>query len=87
MPSFFQNIYLISFRGEKMSKQIWKCVWLMAVLSMVLAACGSASPATSANANAPITVWIDQPRQPAIDAFIKANPADASLIKGCGRRP
>ena len=31
--------------------------------------------------NAPITVWIDQPRQPAIDAFLKANPADASLIK------
>src|SRR5271157_4349257 len=33
------------------------------------------------NDNAPITVWIDQPRQPAIDAFLKANPADASLIK------
>jgi ABC-type glycerol-3-phosphate transport system substrate-binding protein len=33
------------------------------------------------NDNAPITVWIDQPRQPAIDAFIKANPQDASLIK------
>ncbi len=31
--------------------------------------------------NAPITVWIDQPRQPAIDAFLKANPQDASLIK------
>jgi multiple sugar transport system substrate-binding protein len=30
---------------------------------------------------APITVWIDQPRQPAIDAFLKANPQDASLIK------
>ena len=33
------------------------------------------------NDNAPITVWIDQPRQPALDAFLKANPADASLIK------
>ena len=33
------------------------------------------------NDNAPITVWIDQPRQPAIDAFLKANPQDASLIK------
>jgi hypothetical protein len=31
--------------------------------------------------NAPITVWIDQPRQPAIDAFIKANPDKANLIK------
>ena len=31
--------------------------------------------------NAPITVWIDQVRQPAIDAFLKANPDKASLIK------
>jgi len=89
-----------------MSKQIWKFVLLLTVISMALAACGS--PATSAapqvvtqivagtaqvvtatpqptanpyNDNAPITVWIDQPRQPAIDAFIKANPDKANLIK------
>ena len=44
----------------------------------------TATPAPTQNPyndNAPITVWIDQPRQPAIDAFLKANPADASLIK------
>ena len=44
----------------------------------------TATPAATANPyddKAPITVWIDQPRQPAIDAFLKANPADSSLIK------
>ncbi|HUH97793.1 MAG TPA: extracellular solute-binding protein [Anaerolineales bacterium] len=88
-----------------MFKQIWKYVWLMVVMSMVLAACATASPAAPAvvtqmvagtpvvvtatpaatqspyDDNAPITVWIDQPRQPAIDAFLKANPDKASLIK------
>jgi multiple sugar transport system substrate-binding protein len=29
----------------------------------------------------PITVWIDQPRQPAIDAYIKAHPGTDKLIK------
>jgi multiple sugar transport system substrate-binding protein len=29
----------------------------------------------------PITVWIDQPRQPAIDAYKKAHPGTANLIK------
>jgi ABC-type glycerol-3-phosphate transport system substrate-binding protein len=45
----------------------------------------SATPAAAASPqgdpNAPITVWIDQPRQPAIDAYIKAHPDKASLIK------
>ncbi len=41
-------------------------------------ACTNANPYDD---NAPITVWIDQPRQPAIDAFLKANPDKASLIK------
>ena len=44
----------------------------------------TATPEATANPyddNAPITVWIDQPRQPAIDAFLKANPDKASLIK------
>jgi ABC-type glycerol-3-phosphate transport system substrate-binding protein len=31
--------------------------------------------------NAPITVWIDQDRQPYIDAYKKANPDKASLIQ------
>ena len=30
----------------------------------------------------PITVWIDQPRQPAIDAYIAAHPDKAGLING-----
>ena len=30
-----------------MSKQIKKCIWLMAVLSIALAACATASPARS----------------------------------------
>ena len=89
-----------------MSKQIWKCVLLLTVISMALAACGSpsapaapqvvtqivagtaqvvtATPQATANPyndNAPITVWIDQPRQPAIDAYIKAHPDKANLIK------
>jgi ABC-type glycerol-3-phosphate transport system substrate-binding protein len=44
----------------------------------------TATPAPTANPyddNAPITVWIDQPRQPQIDAYIKAHPDKASLIK------
>ena len=87
-----------------MFKQIWKYVWLMVVMSMVLAACASqppqqvvvtqivngasvvvtATPAATQSPyddNAPITVWIDQPRQPAIDAYIKAHPDKANLIK------
>jgi ABC-type glycerol-3-phosphate transport system substrate-binding protein len=31
--------------------------------------------------NAPITVWIDQPRQPMIDAYVKAFPDKGKLIK------
>ena len=62
-------------------KKFVSVLFALVLVSGLLAACGSASPATSANANAPITVWIDQARQPMIDAFLKANPADASLIK------
>jgi len=62
-------------------KKFVSVLFALVLVSGLLAACGSASPTTSANANAPITVWIDQARQPMIDAFLKANPADASLIK------
>ena len=57
------------------------------VVTQIVAGTPMVVTATSAptvnpyNDNTPITVWIDQPRQPAIDAFLKANPADASLIK------
>jgi ABC-type glycerol-3-phosphate transport system substrate-binding protein len=35
----------------------------------------------AAAAESPITVWIDQPRQPMIDAYLKAFPDKAKLIK------
>ncbi len=44
----------------------------------------TATPEATANPyddNAPITVWIDQDRQPMIDAYLKANPDKANLIK------
>ncbi|MGA3056928.1 MAG: hypothetical protein ABSE70_02650 [Candidatus Limnocylindrales bacterium] len=47
----------------------------------------SAAPTTATSAapsidmTTPITVWIDQPRQPAIDAYIAAHPAAKSAIK------
>jgi ABC-type glycerol-3-phosphate transport system substrate-binding protein len=41
----------------------------------------AATPTPLGDPNAPITVWIDQPRQPAIDAYVKAHPDKASLIK------
>ena len=60
-------------------KKFVSVLFALVLTSGLLAACGS--PAPAANTNAPITVWIDQVRQPMIDAFLKANPADASLIK------
>jgi ABC-type glycerol-3-phosphate transport system substrate-binding protein len=44
----------------------------------------TATPEATANPydeTAPITVWIDQDRQPMVDAYLKANPDKASLIK------
>ena len=41
----------------------------------------TAAPAVTMDTTTPITVWIDQPRQPAIDAFIKANPAAKNAVK------
>ncbi len=58
---------------------------LMAVV--VLAGCGSstASNASGGNggsdSNATVTVWIDQDRQPAYDAYVKAHPDKANLLK------
>jgi len=52
--------------------------------SLVATAVATAAPALAQGAtddNAPITVWIDQPRQPMIDAYLKANPDKAKLIK------
>ncbi|MHB8626991.1 MAG: hypothetical protein ACYDEO_12395 [Aggregatilineales bacterium] len=42
---------------------------LFVVASLVLSVMATAMPASAqANSNSPITVWIDQPRQPMIDA-------------------
>ncbi len=44
----------------------------------------TATPAPTANPyddNAPITVWIDADRQPAFDAYVKAHPDKANLLK------
>jgi ABC-type glycerol-3-phosphate transport system substrate-binding protein len=47
----------------------------------------TAAPAASAAASpqgdptAPVTVWIDQDRQPAFDAYVKAHPDTANLLK------
>ena len=42
------------------------------------------TPAPTANPyddNAPVTVWIDADRQPAFDAYVKANPEKGKLLK------
>jgi uncharacterized lipoprotein YajG len=44
----------------------------------------TATPAPTQNPyddNAPITVWIDADRQPAFDAYVKAHPDKAKLLK------
>ena len=46
------------------------------ILASLLGAASSAAAAES-----PITVWIDQPRQPMVDAYLKAFPDKAKLIK------
>jgi ABC-type glycerol-3-phosphate transport system substrate-binding protein len=62
-------------------KNIWMTLGLLVVVSMVLAACAApAAPASQYDDNAPITVWIDADRQPAVDAYVKAFPDKAKLI-------
>jgi ABC-type glycerol-3-phosphate transport system substrate-binding protein len=70
-------------------KQSVKFISLLILFALVLGACapGTAAPAvgdqskTEGDANAPITVWIDTTRQAAVDAYKKANPDKAALIK------
>jgi ABC-type glycerol-3-phosphate transport system substrate-binding protein len=57
-----------------MSTRIVSYAGLLALLSLLGAASASA-------AESPITVWIDQPRQPMIDAYLEAFPDKAKLIK------
>lgn len=69
-------------------KQLWKvCSLLVGAMIFMNGCVPSASPAapaggaTTSDAQAPITVWIDTTRQAAVDAFKKANPDKADLIK------
>ncbi len=55
---------------------------LVLILSMVGTLIFATTPARAqTDDNAPITVWIDQDRQPSIDAYVKANPDKGKLIK------
>ena len=57
---------------------------LLVVVSLLATFAVTFTPTSAQSAtddNAPITVWIDQPRQPMMDAYLKANPDKASLIK------
>src|SRR6478672_589863 len=54
---------------------------LIIVVSLLATALAISAPALAQDDNAPITVWIDQPRQPMIDAYIKAFPDKGKLIK------
>ena len=58
-----------------MFTRLMRVAALLSLVSLVMAA-GAAAAAES-----PITVWIDQPRQPMIDAYLKAFPDKAKLIK------
>lgn len=65
-------------------KQLWQLFSLLVALIFVVSACApAAAPAGEVKSDdkAPITVWIDTTRQAAIDAYKKANPDKAALIK------
>jgi len=54
-----------------------KKVFLLFVVIALLTSIGF----VNAQDDKPITIWIDTTRQAAVDAFVKANPDKASLIK------
>src|SRR5689334_2875547 len=69
-------------------KRLWKLCSLLVGVVLLLNACapsaapaGGSSGATTSDTQAPITVWIDTTRQAAVDAYKKANPDKAALIK------
>jgi multiple sugar transport system substrate-binding protein len=66
-----------------MLKHVWKYVGLFVLVAILVVACGKTeAPAEiTYDENAPITVWIDQDRQPYIDAYKAANPDKADLIE------
>jgi len=74
-------------------KRLWKLFSLLVgvvIISGCVPSGGSSAPAagsssgssaTTGNSQTPITVWIDTTRQAAVDAYKKANPDKAALIK------
>jgi ABC-type glycerol-3-phosphate transport system substrate-binding protein len=58
-----------------MSVQSMKCAGRLALAAFL------ATTGVAAAAEGPITVWIDQPRQPMVEAYLKAFPDKAKLIK------
>jgi len=63
---------------NRMTKSL--CIRISTVFALLLAVLGSAVVPAAAQ-DTPITVWIDTPRQPAMDAYKKAFPEKAKLIK------
>ena len=60
-----------------MKGNLMKKVFLLFVVTALLTSIGF----VNAQDDKPITIWIDTTRQAAVDAFVKANPDKASLIK------
>src|SRR5579871_5540367 len=54
---------------------------VFAVSLLLVISLSAAFTARAQTAGSPITVWIDSTRQAAVDKYLAANPADASLIK------
>ncbi len=65
---------------KKFASRLFSLFMVAALMTTVLATLTPAS-AQGGDDTAPITVWIDQPRQPMIDAYLKAFPDKAKLIK------
>ena len=60
-----------------MKGKLMKKVFLSVLVFVLLTSIGL----VTAQDDKPITIWIDTTRQAAVDAFVKANPDKASLIK------
>ncbi len=58
-----------------------RLLMLLVVASFMATAVVTSTPVSAQDDNAPITVWIDQDRQPNVDAYLKAFPDKAKLIR------
>ena len=62
-------------------KKLISTLFFVSIIASLLAACGTPQSKMTQDDNAPITVWIDADRQPAFDAYVKAHPDKAKLLK------